>query len=231
MHIAWLASEAAGFPDPASALVDPNGLLAAGDDLSPERLLTAYKMGIFPWYEEGSPVLWWSPDPRAVLFPEQIRISRSLRRRILRGDYEISVDRAFRQVITACAAPRPKSEGTWITQAMITAYCELHRLGYAHSFETWRDGQLMGGLYGISLGRLFFGESMFSRASDASKVAFVRLAELMSDWSFPLIDCQIPNEHLTGLGAVEIPRAQFLAYLEEFGQPPDRAGRWCLDVS
>ena len=228
MTIDWLGSEAAGFPDPTSALADPNGLLAAGGDLSPERLLSAYRMGIFPWYEEGSPILWWSPDPRAVLFPEQIRISRSLRRRITRGDYTISVDTAFRQVIMACAEPRPGSEGTWITGAMITAYCELHQRGYAHSFEVWQGRELVGGLYGISLGRLFFGESMFSRASDASKVAFVRLAGLMGDWGFPLIDCQIPNEHLTSLGAVEIPRAEFLAYVEEFGGTPWRTGRWCL---
>lgn len=231
MTIDWLDPEDTGFPDPSQALGEPNGLLAAGGDLSPARLVTAYRMGIFPWYEEGSPILWWSPDPRAVLFPEQIRISRSLRRRIARGDYEVSVDRAFRDVITACAAPRPSGGGTWITRAMIHAYCELHEIGLAHSFEAWREGELVGGLYGLSLGRLFFGESMFSRASDASKVAFVRLTELMRAWDFPLIDCQVPNAHLGTLGMVEIPRARFLAYLEGLAQPPDRAGRWRLDTA
>lgn len=229
MSIDWLEADHFTFPDPASALDDPNGLLATGGDLSPERLVIAYRSGIFPWYEEGSPILWWSPEPRAVVRPKEIRISRSLKRRIERGDYEISVDRAFRDVISACAAPRPNSEGTWITDAMISAYCELHRRGYAHSFEAWQDHELVGGLYGISLGRLFFGESMFSRAADASKVAFVRLAELMSRWEFPLIDCQIPNPHLTSLGAVEIPRAEFLRCVAQFGQPPDRTGEWCLD--
>jgi leucyl/phenylalanyl-tRNA--protein transferase len=204
-------------------------LLAAGGDLSPERLLCAYRSGIFPWYEEGSPILWWSPDPRAVLEPGAVRISRSLRRRIARGDYEITVDRAFGEVIAACAAPRPKSEGTWITDDMIVAYAELHRLGFAHSFETWEGGELVGGLYGLSLGRLFFGESMFSRASDASKVAFVYLAQLMVRWEFPLIDCQIPNAHLSSLGAVEIPRSEFLRILAQFGQAPDRRGSWCLE--
>ena len=201
------------FPDIEEALRWPNGLLAAGGTLSPERLLCAYRRGIFPWFSEGQPVLWWAPDPRAVLIPEDLRISRSLRKTLRRGHFALSADTAFSEVIRQCAMPRPDSDSTWITRDMIGAYRRLHGLGHARSVETWQDGELAGGLYGVALGRVFFGESMFSRARDASKVALVGLARL----GYRLIDCQVPSPHLASLGAVEIPRRAFGAYLR----------RWC----
>ncbi len=213
--ITWLSPQDAPdwFPPIEHALDEPSGLLAAGGDLSPARLLAAYERGIFPWYSPGQPVLWWSPDPRAVLFPEEFRCSRSLAKRIRNGGFVTTLNRDFRGVIQACAAPRPGSPGTWITPEMQAAYLELHRLGYAHSVETWHDGVLVGGLYGVRLGGVFFGESMFSRERDASKVALARLVQVCQRNSIVVIDCQIASRHLRSLGSREIPRARFLALL------------------
>lgn len=203
------------FPPVEKALRDPNGLLAAGGDLAPQRLLEAYRRGIFPWYSEGQPILWWSPDPRAVLFPEHLHVSRSLRRSLNRRPFEITADQDFAAVIRACRdIPRPQGPGTWILPEMVRAYERLHALGRAHSIECRQDGRLVGGLYGVAIGRVFFGESMFSRVPDASKHALVHLARC---GRYRLIDCQQPAPHLSALGAESIPRARFLALLE----------RWC----
>ncbi|NKC13070.1 MAG: leucyl/phenylalanyl-tRNA--protein transferase [Gammaproteobacteria bacterium] len=199
----------ASFPPTDQALSEPNGLLAVGGDLSSERLLEAYRRGIFPWYNEGDPLLWWTPNPRAVLFPRELRISRSLRKRIRSGVFKVRLNCAFEQVIKACAAPRGNDAGTWIDSDMASAYTQLHRLGAAHSFESWYGGELVGGLYGIGLGRVFFGESMFTRQTDASKVA---LAYLCAS-GYELIDCQLPTAHLTRLGARLIARVEFEALL------------------
>ena len=214
------------FPPLDSALREPNGLLAAGGDLSPQRLIEAYSRGIFPWFNPGDPILWWSPDPRMVLFPEELKISRSLRKTLKKQAYEIRVDTAFRQVMEACAAPRDSHSGTWITAAMISAYTELHQRGLAHSVETWMEGKLVGGLYGISLGRMFYGESMFSLASDASKVAFVHLVRQLERWGYGMIDCQMKTTHLASLGAREIPRAEFSQKLSELVNFPEINGAW-----
>ena len=207
--IVWLSHHHLDFPPVENALEEPNGLLAAGGDLSVERLTKAYQNGIFPWYEDGQPILWWSPNPRSVIFPDQIRVSRSLRKTLRKNRFQITLDKDFEQVIRACSGPRTGSQGTWITPEMINAYVELHRKGLAHSVETWLDGKLVGGLYGISLGKVFFGESMFSWESDASKVAFAHLCRQLHAWQFGLIDCQVPNEHIKSLGSVEIPLAEF----------------------
>jgi leucyl/phenylalanyl-tRNA--protein transferase len=201
------------FPDPATALDEPNGLLAAGGELSPDWLVTAYRQGIFPWYEEGQPVLWWSPTPRLVLEPQKLHVSRSLAKRMRRGGFEITADRAFEQVIDACGGPRAGSDGTWITPAMRRAYCELHRLGIAHSVEVWTAGSLLGGLYGIALGKVFFGESMFSHGADGSKLALVALCRQLQRWGFQLIDCQVETGHLQRMGAQAISREDFLQRL------------------
>ncbi|MDX1695830.1 MAG: leucyl/phenylalanyl-tRNA--protein transferase [Ketobacteraceae bacterium] len=213
--IPLVKSDDTRFPPVEMALKEPEGLLAAGGDLSVERLLEAYRQGIFPWYEEGQPILWWSPDPRCVVFPSEYKISRSIRKVINKGTFTIRMDTAFREVIEACAAPRSYSDGTWITDDMLTAYCRLHHQGYAHSVECWQDGTLVGGLYGVSLGRVFFGESMFSRVSNASKVAFVNLVNHCQRMDFPLIDCQVTNHHLLSLGAHEIPRERFTRLLQQ----------------
>jgi leucyl/phenylalanyl-tRNA--protein transferase len=215
--ITWLSPKDAPewFPPLEQALDDPAGLLAAGGDLSTERLLAAYRRGIFPWYSPGQPVLWWSPDPRAVLFPEEFRCTRSLAKTLRNGGFESAIDRDFRAVIEACAAPRPQSIGTWITPEMLEAYVELHRRGYAHSVETWRNGELVGGLYGVRLGSVFFGESMFSRERDASKVAVARLVEACRAAGIVVIDCQMSSAHLESLGARSIPRARFQALVRE----------------
>ncbi|MGD0886635.1 MAG: leucyl/phenylalanyl-tRNA--protein transferase [Thermodesulfovibrionales bacterium] len=213
------------FPPPEFA--EKDGLLAVGGDLSEERLLRAYSMGIFPWYSENLPILWWSPDPRLVLLPEQLVVSRSLRQAIKRGNFTITLDDAFEQVIAKCAAVlRKEDEGTWITDEMIHAYIRLHDSGFAHSVESWYDGELSGGLYGISLGKAFFGESMFSVVSDASKVAFVRLVQQLKEWGFTLIDCQVTTSHLLSFGAQEIPRRRFLEMLKQSLQEPTRLGKW-----
>jgi leucyl/phenylalanyl-tRNA--protein transferase len=203
------------FPPVDKALVQPNGLLAAGGDLSPTRLLDAYQHGIFPWFGEEDPILWWSPDPRMILVPAEFRVSHSLRKTLRRGAYELRTDTAFEQVMRACAAPREGQDGTWIQEGMVRAYCELHRLGHAHSVETWIDGELAGGLYGISIGRMFYGESMFSRRSDASKIALAHLCAQLRRWDYGMIDCQMNTDHLASLGAREIPRKEFLSRLQE----------------
>jgi leucyl/phenylalanyl-tRNA---protein transferase len=215
--ITWLSPQDAPewFPPPEQALEEPAGLLAAGGDLSPERLVAAYRRGIFPWYSPGQPVLWWSPDPRAVLFPEEFRCTRSLAKTLRNAGFSCSLDRDFAAVIDGCAAPRPASPGTWITSEMRSAYLELHRLGLAHSLETWRAGMLVGGLYGVRLGGVFFGESMFSRARDASKAALAHLVSVCRRNSLAAIDCQLPSRHLASLGARTIPRSQFQALLRE----------------
>ncbi len=197
------------FPDAELALREPNGLLAAGGDLSPQRLVAAYRRGIFPWYGDDQPILWWTPDPRTVLVPEAVRISRSLRKTLNKGIFEVTMDTAFEEVVAACAAPRGDDQGTWITREMYNAYNRLHRLGWARSVECWRHGELVGGLYGVAIGRVFFGESMFSRESDASKVALVHLCRM----DYELIDCQIESDHLFRLGAQTMPRAQFLRHV------------------
>lgn len=217
------------FPPLESALREPNGLLAAGGDLSPQQLIEAYSRGIFPWFNPGEPVLWWSPDPRMVLFPGELKVSRSLRKTLKKRDYEVRVDTAFRQVMKACAAPRDGHGGTWITPAMIDAYTELHRLGLAHSVETWMEGKLVGGLYGVSLGRMFYGESMFSLATDASKIAFVHLVRQLERWGFGMIDCQMKTAHLASLGAREIPRAEFSQKLSELVNFPGINAAWQFD--
>lgn len=213
--IHWLAPEdpPERFPPVESALTDPPGLLAAGADLRPERLLAAYQRGIFPWYSPGQPVLWWSPDPREVLYPAEFHCSRSLARRLRRNDFTWHQDRDFPAVIAACAAPRAQSPGTWITAAMQEAYCRLHELGYAHSAEAWRGNVLVGGLYGVRLGAVFFGESMFSREPDASKAALAGLVRQCLTDGTQLIDCQLPSAHLRSLGSRAVPRAQFLREL------------------
>ena len=213
--IPWLEPANLNFPCSDQALSDPNGLLAVGGDLSAERLISAYRQGIFPWYEEGQPILWWSPSPRAVLFPEKIYISRSLKKRIRRNDYQVTCDQAFHQVIQHCAhVPRHEQDGTWITGDMMNAYGQLHAAGVAHSIEVWQGDQLAGGLYGLAIGRIFFGESMFSLRTDASKVAFVYLSRQLEKWGFAVIDCQVSNPHLISLGAEEINRPHFNQLLD-----------------
>ncbi|MGH8170457.1 MAG: leucyl/phenylalanyl-tRNA--protein transferase [Steroidobacteraceae bacterium] len=216
--ITWLSPKDAPewFPPPEQALEDPAGLLAAGGDLSPARLLAAYRRGIFPWYSPGQPVLWWSPDPREVLFPEELRVSRSLAKTLRNGGFDVAIDEDFAAVIDGCAAPRPHSQGTWITPEMREAYLELHRRGHAHSIEARLSGELVGGLYGVRLGGVFFGESMFSRARDASKVALAHLVAVCRRSSIAVIDGQLASRHLASLGARSIPRAQFQALLAEW---------------
>ncbi len=218
--IPWLNASDTPFPPIDQALAEPNGLLAAGGGLSKERILTAYRAGIFPWYSPGEPVLWWSPDPRCVLKPDQIHISKSMRKRLKREDYEVFFDRDFNAVINACAAPRGDEEGTWITEEMKQAYNQLHQRGIAHSVEVYIDNALAGGLYGLAIGKLFFGESMFSRHRDASKIAFIKMVEQMRAWNYALIDCQVSNDHLLSLGATEIPRTAFQTYLDRYLDVP-----------
>ena len=214
--IPWLNNNAP-FPPLSHALTEPNGLLAAGGELSAGRLIDAYRNGIFPWYSADQPLLWWSPDPRMVLIPAELKISRSLGKRLRKagkGDFEIRVDTAFEAVMRACAAPRDGQLGTWITDDMIAAYTELHQRGIAHSVETWSGDKLVGGLYGVALGRMFYGESMFTRATDASKIALAHLARQLHRWDFGLIDCQMNTPHLASLGAREIPRDEFVRRLK-----------------
>ncbi len=207
--IPWLSIDSLEFPSIHTALSEPDGLLAAGGDLSAERLALAYKQGIFPWYEEGQPILWWSPDPRAVIVPDQFSASRSLQKTLRRNKFKVKRDSAFDSVIEHCSEPRNYAEGTWISSEMEVAYRKLHRLGLAHSIETYMDGELVGGLYGLAMGQLFFGESMFHIETDASKVAFAFLCRLLSEQRCPMIDCQLPNAHLESLGVITIPRAEF----------------------
>jgi leucyl/phenylalanyl-tRNA--protein transferase len=227
--LTWLTADAP-FPPLARALQEPNGLLAAGGDLSPERLLLAYRHGIFPWFSEGQPILWWSPDPRMVLFPQELKVSRSLAKTLRKRPFEVRMDTAFSAVMQCCAEPRRGQPGTWISPAMIAAYTRLHELGIAHSVEAWQGDELVGGLYGIALGRMFYGESMFSRATDASKIAFVHLVRQLERWGFGMIDCQMKTAHLASLGAREIPREEFAHRLGELVNYPDHPGHWQLDT-
>jgi leucyl/phenylalanyl-tRNA--protein transferase len=226
--IPWLGADDP-FPPLSRALREPNGLLAAGADLSPARLVEAYRNGIFPWFGEGEPILWWSPDPRMVLFPAELKVSRSLGKALRRDGLEVRADTAFREVMAACAAPRRGQDGTWITEGMVDAYVALHAQGVAHSIETWRGGELVGGLYGLALGRAFYGESMFSRATDASKVALVALVRQLEAWNFGLVDCQMNTRHLASLGAREIPRAEFTRRLGELVHYPAVPGPWRVE--
>lgn len=218
-----------GFPDAEEAEHDPDGLLAVGGDLSPTRLLNAYRHGIFPWYGEDQPILWWSPDPRLVMYPGELRVSKSLQKTIRKGLFKITMDQAFEVVINACAHSRTSAdEGTWIVEEMVDAYCDLHESGFAHSVEAWQEDRLAGGLYGVSLGRCFFGESMFTHISNASKVAFVALVKHLQALNFDLIDCQVSTPHLLRFGAREIPRARYLNELKKSLKPATLKGRWSL---
>jgi leucyl/phenylalanyl-tRNA--protein transferase len=214
------------FPDPRDALAEPNGLLAFGGDLSPQRLLAAYSLGIFPWFSQGEPILWWSPDPRCVFRTDDLKINRSLRRQLAGKPWRLTVDQAFEQVIRACAAPRTNESGTWIVPAMIDSYVALHRLGHAHSVEVWDGERLVGGIYGVAVGRLFCGESMFSAQSGGSKIALVALAQLLRTLEFPLIDAQVANAHTLGLGAMEVSRTEFLRHASRLVRLPSAAGSW-----
>lgn len=226
MRIPWVGERDSPttLPDPRHALDEPNGLLAAGGSLSPDWLLHAYRRGIFPWYTRGQPILWWSPDPRCVLWPEAFRCTRSLAKSIRNRGYEARLDTDFEGVLEGCAAPRDGESGTWITPAMRRAYLELHRLGHAHSVEVWQAGRLVGGLYGVRVGAMFYGESMFSRERDASKVAMAHLVDRTRDWGVRLIDCQLPTAHLESLGATVMPRVEFLQHVAELAaaRPVDR---------
>jgi leucyl/phenylalanyl-tRNA--protein transferase len=202
------------FPPAEQALDYPPGLLAAGGDLSPTRLLNAYQHGIFPWYSDDEPILWWSPAPRCVLYPQSVHISKRLRRRYNQGHFKLTCDQAFADVIAACAEPRSEQEGTWILDEMQQAYIQLHESGVVHSVEVWKDDELVGGIYGLTLGRVFFGESMFSRSEDASKVALVALCRQLDKWGFTLLDCQISNPHLLSMGAEEMSRPEFENHLK-----------------
>ncbi len=224
--IPWLAPESIAFPDPSAAHWEPDGLLAAGGALTPDWLLHAYRNGIFPWYEDDAgPILWWSPDPRAVIAPGTMRVTRSLKKRLRNGGFEVTVDKQFSRVIELCAATR-KQSGTWITNDMIDAYCELHSLGYAHSVEVSQAGMLVGGLYGLALGRMFFGESMFSTVPDASKAAFYALGQHLRRREFELIDCQMMNPHLESLGVMPMQRREFLPRVRANNRYPDQTGPW-----
>jgi len=217
----WLNDEDFEFPAPYLALTEPNGLLAAGGNLAPSTLIAAYSKGIFPWFEEGQPILWWTPDPRMVLFPEELHVGRSLGKAMRKSPFSITTDMAFNDVITACAQRRQDAEGTWITPEMIDAYGDLHAMGVAHSVEAWEDSELVGGLYGVAIGGMFFGESMFSHRDNASKIAFATMVNKLRELNYRLIDCQVASAFLASLGAREIPRREFMTYLpkpEEFSR-------------
>lgn len=229
MPLPWLDSAQPWFPPLDEALDEPNGLLAAGGDLGPDWLLTAYAHGVFPWYEAGQPILWWSPDPRLVLYPDQVRISRSFRKFLKKHPYRLSMDTNFSAVIEACSKSRAGSTGTWITDEMRSAYQHLHQLGHAHSVEVWADSALVGGLYGVSLGKVFFGESMFSLEPNTSKLALVALARHLEQWGFRLIDCQVTSRHLLSLGAQTVDRAQFANWVEAWIGLDDSNHQWQID--
>jgi len=214
------------FPPVEQALTEPNGLLAIGGRLTPRCILHAYRSGIFPWYSEGQPLLWWSPDPRMVLYPDQLRITRSLRRTLAHSSFSITCDRAFARVIGACASQRRDDAGTWITADMISSYCRLHEMGFAHSVEVWNGEELVGGLYGIAIGQVFFGESMFHRCPDASKMALVHLVRRLIVCGFRLIDCQVASAHLASLGAIEIPRRRFISEIDLWCESQATGSPW-----
>ena len=218
------------FPPVDAALTEPNGLLAVGRTLGVPTLLDAYARGIFPWFNKDEPVLWWSPDPRMILVPAELHVSRSLKRRLHRRDFTVTVDTSFEIVMRACAAPRRDEPGTWISERMVRAYARLHQAGFAHSVETWIEGELAGGLYGVAIGRAFFGESMFTRRTDASKIALVALVRQLERWEFGLIDCQMRTEHLASLGAREIPRREFVRRLQALVGRPCVPAAWRLDA-
>ncbi|MFZ0483157.1 MAG: leucyl/phenylalanyl-tRNA--protein transferase [Desulfobacterales bacterium] len=225
----FLLSDTIEFPTP--HLASEDGLLAVGGDLSQERLLLAYRMGIFPWFSNNEPILWWSPDPRLVLYPHEIKISKTLRKIIKKDVFNVTMDLAFNEVIKQCAQVRvQKNEGTWIVRDMIDAYCNLHEAGFAHSVEVWHQGDLAGGLYGVSLGKCFFGESMFTRISNASNVGLAKLVDHLKELSFDMIDCQVPTEHLTRFGARQIPRIRFLNQLEKSLKTPTQKGKWRFSI-
>ncbi|MDB5800731.1 MAG: leucyl/phenylalanyl-tRNA--protein transferase [Rhodocyclales bacterium] len=226
--IPWLDPAAPPcFPLTHLALREPNGLLAAGGALSPDWLLTAYQQGVFPWFSEGEPILWWSPDPRMVVLPAELRLTRSLLKTLRSGCFEVRCDTAFARVMEACAAPREIGGGTWISPQILAAYCRIYEMGWAHSIEAWLDDELVGGLYGVAIGRVFYGESMFHRATDASKVAFAHLVRLLERQNFAVIDCQMTTSHLRSLGGRELPRNEFLHGLAEWTQENVRPGKWC----
>lgn len=227
----WLDpyDDQAPFPPVELALQDPNGLLAFGGNLSTTRLLNAYRAGIFPWYSEDQPIMWWSPDPRSVLFPEHLKVSRSLRKTLRKQTFDITMNQDFEAVIIRCAKPRVNDSSTWITRDMKAAYCRLHRAGHAISVEAWHEGELVGGLYGIAMGQVFFGESMFAHRTDASKVAFVQFVQQLQRWGFRLIDCQVETPHLNSLGAINISRKQFIEYLDQWCEAPTKMHSWCFD--
>jgi leucyl/phenylalanyl-tRNA--protein transferase len=214
------------FPPIDQALEEPNGLIAVGGCLSPQRIVNAYRCGIFPWFNPGEPILWWSPDPRLVLYPEQLKVSRSLNKTLRKQRFEIRYDRAFSKVMQACADPRAKQSGTWITTDMHHAYNQLHQQGIAHSVEAWQDDELVGGLYGLAIGQVFFGESMFHRKTDASKVVFVNMVQQLTDWGYRLIDCQVSSDHLLTLGAEEIPRQKFIGLLQQLCRLHPHPSAW-----
>lgn len=233
MGVHWLrrSDPAEAFPPPESALREPNGLLAAGGDLSPERLHAAYVRGLFPWFNAGEPILWWSPDPRCVFNTSALRLSTRFSRTLRAGNYAVTLDTAFDPVIAACAAPREGQRGTWLIPEMRSAYRRLHELGWAHSVEIWREGLLIGGLYGVAIGRMFFGESMFSGERDASKIALYWLCRQLHHWEFPLLDAQVSSPHLLTMGAVQMPRDQFLRRVAEQVGKPGRSGQWQFDIA
>ena len=215
------------YPDPDTALDDPEGLLAAGGDLTSTRILNAYNAGIFPWYQDDQPILWWSPNPRGVIYPKQFIAHKSVLRTLKRNKWHISFDQSFKQVIQACAEPRSYSEETWITHEMLEAYCELHRLGHAHSVEVWSsENQLVGGIYGLAIGRMFAGESMFSRANDASKIALLYLCAYLDTWGYAMVDTQLPSQHLSSLGGIAIQRDEYLNTLAELRQQSVKSEAW-----
>jgi len=232
-ELRWLSADDGpeSLPDVEQALREPNGLLAAGGSLAPDWLLASYRRGIFPWFEAGQPILWWSPEPRAVLFPDALRVSRSLKRRIRERGFGIHADTDFAGVIAACAEPRRYTSATWITSGMRAAYQSLHDLGHAHSFEAFREGRLVGGLYGIAIGRVFFGESMFARETDASKVAFWHAVRFLAARGVELIDCQLPSAHLSQLGATSLPRREFLNRLRELTATTGSPGPWSAEFA
>lgn len=215
------------FPPVEQALDHPDGLLAAGGTLTTKRLVEAYRLGIFPWFNEGDPILWWSPDPRTILRPRAVHVSHSLRKRLRKAAHFVTIDRVFDRVLDGCAAPRDDDHGTWLSPPMRRAYAALHRAGLAHSVEVWMDGELAGGVYGVALGRMFFGESMFTRRTDASKIGIVVLAAQLDRWGFPMIDCQLETSHLLSLGAEHVPRRAFVAEIAQLVKEP--APSWQLD--
>lgn len=228
-----LGKKSIHFPNPTMALADPNGLLAIGGDLKPERLIAAYRQGIFPWYSADQPILWWSPDPRAIILLDDFKISRSLAKILRKQLFTVTFDHAFAEVVTACSMPRKTSSETWILSEIISAYSKLHDLGFAHSVEVWQENELVGGLYGVSIGKVFTGESMFSQVSNASKIAMVYLVKLLKKIDYAFIDCQIQNHYLESLGAIEIPRSMFLELLAEASEelpPTDKTSNW-RDIS